>query len=547
MASEAEPGHVTFLPSRLWVRVLPGYSSFRSQTRTMTGRSVHTGTPPLPPPRCFYCDNLTLILKSRGGSGPLCVGAAGGSDTMAGRDRIVHLLRQLERAACRCPAHSHTFHQGVGAASGTGRKTEYAFEMASSNIRYGPGVSREIGMDLQNLGAQNVCLMTDKNLSRLPPMKAVLESLVKNGVRFTVFDNVRVEPTDSSFKEAISFAKKDSFDVFVAVGGGSVIDTCKAANLYSCHPEADFLDFVNAPIGKGRPVTKVLKPLIAVPTTAGTGSETTGVAIFDYEPLKAKTGIATRAIRPSLGIVDPLHTLSMPERVTANSGFDVLCHALESYTALPYSQRAPCPSNPIHRPAYQGSNPISDVWSRHALNVVAKYLKRAVQDPEDLEARSGMHLASVFAGIGFGNAGVHLCHGMSYPIAGNVKTHTARGYSVEHPLVPHGLSVVLTSPAVFSFTAPMCPERHLEAAEILGADVRQAKREDAGAVLADTLRQILFDLQVEDGLAAVGYKKDDVPALVKGTLPQERVTKLSPRAHTEEDLSHLFESSMKLY
>ncbi|KAI3374821.1 hypothetical protein L3Q82_021048 [Scortum barcoo] len=511
-------------------------------------------------------------------------------------------------AKCRCPAHSNTFHQGThslthsrpvfpagaGAATCMVRKTDYAFEMASSNIRYGEGVSREIGMDLQNLGARNVCLMTDKNLSVLPPMAAVLESLAKSGVKYKVFDNVRVEPTNSSFKEAIQFAKNDSFDVFVAVGGGSVIDTCKAANLYACHPDADFLDFVNAPIGKGQPITRALKPLIAVPTTAGTGSETTGVAIFDFEPLKAKTGIASRAIRPTLGIVDPIHTLSMPERVAANSGFDVLwsplrhprlpqspqevqplmslldqlgdverpgevitdvdaqeleaadtlhlrvsdhqSHALESYTALPYNQRSPCPPNPINRPAYQGSNPISDVWSRHALNVLAKYMKRAVRDPEDLEARSNMHLASVFAGIGFGNAGVHLCHGMSYPIAGNVKTHAAKGYSVQHALVPHGLSVVLTSPAVFNFTAPMCPERHLEAAEILGADIRQVKREDAGAVLADTLRQFLFDLQVEDGLGAVGYSKEDIPALVKGTLPQVVVAVLQYQSHWPKEL-----------
>ncbi|KAK6492064.1 hydroxyacid-oxoacid transhydrogenase [Huso huso] len=465
---------------------------------------------------------------------------------MAGQERAVHLLRQLQRASCRCPAHSHGFSQAPERTS-CGKTTDYAFEMACSNIRYGQGVTKEVGMDLQNLGARNVCLMTDKNLARLPPVKAVFNSLAKHGINFKFYDKVRVEPTDTSFKEAIDFAKRGQFDAYVAVGGGSVIDTCKAANLYACNPKADFLDYVNAPIGKGKPVTDVLKPFIAVPTTAGTGSETTGVAIFDFESLKAKTGIASRAIKPTLGMVDPLHSLHMPQRVAANSGFDVLCHALESYTALPYNMRSPCPPNPIYRPAYQGSNPISDVWSKHALNIVAKYMKRAVRNADDVEARSSMHLASVFAGIGFGNAGVHLCHGMSYPIAGLVKTYRAKDYNVNHPLVPHGLSVVLTSPAVFTFTGSMCPERHLEAAEILGTNVRNAKREDAGLILADTLRKFLFDLNVDDGLSAVGYTKEDIPALVKGTIPQERVTKLAPRPQTEEDLSSLFEASMKLY
>uniref|UniRef100_A0A8D0DQE9 Hydroxyacid-oxoacid transhydrogenase, mitochondrial n=1 Tax=Salvator merianae TaxID=96440 RepID=A0A8D0DQE9_SALMN len=465
---------------------------------------------------------------------------------MAGRrNRVAHLLKQLQQASCTCPSHSHTYSQGIGHA--TFRKTDYAFEMAVSNIRYGEGVTKEVGMDLQNLGVKKVCVMTDKNLCQLPPVKAVLDSLTKNGINFQLYEGVRVEPSDQSFMDAIEFAKKEEFDSYVAVGGGSVMDTCKAADLYASSPESDFLDYVNAPIGKGKPVKVILKPLIAVPTTAGTGSETTGVAIFDYKELKVKTGIASRAIKPSLGIIDPLHTLHMPERVAANCGFDVLCHALESYTALPYNQRSPCPSNPMNRPAYQGSNPVSDIWAIHALKIVAKYLKRAIRNPEDKEARANMHLASAFAGIGFGNAGVHLCHGMSYPISGLVKKYKAKDYNVDHSLVPHGLSVVITSPAVFTFTAPMCPERHLEAAEILGANITTAKIKDAGLILADTLREFLFDLNVDDGLAALGYSKDDIPSLVKGTLPQERVTKLSPRPQTEEELSALFEASMKLY
>src|SRR5437879_1143578 len=271
---------------------------------------------------------------------------------------------------------------------------EYAFELASSSIRFGAGVTREVGMDLAEMKAQRVMVLTDANLARLPPVARVVESLRENRISFALFDRVRVEPTDLSFREAIDFATDGRFDAFVAVGGGSTIDTAKAANLYSTYP-ADFLDYVNAPIGKGRPAPGPLKPLIAVPTTAGTGSETTGVAIFDYTPLHAKTGIAHRRLKPMLGILDPENTRTMPPQVAAASGFDVLSHAIESYTALPF-QRRPRPERPVLRPAYQGSNPISDVWSLEALRWVSKYLVRAVEDPEDDEARAKMQLAASY-------------------------------------------------------------------------------------------------------------------------------------------------------
>jgi hydroxyacid-oxoacid transhydrogenase len=422
---------------------------------------------------------------------------------------------------------------------------EYAFEMATTAIRFGFGVTREVGAELADLDRKNVLVFTDPSLRALPPATTVLESLHDHKIRFTVFDRVRVEPSDASFQEAAAAAQSEEFDAFVAVGGGSTIDTAKAANLYSCYP-ADFLAYVNPPIGRGQPIPGPLKPLIAIPTTAGTGSETTGVAIFDFEPMKAKTGIAHRRLRPTLGLVDPDNTRTLPGPVAAASGLDVLSHAVESYTAIPFQQRAR-PERPILRPAYQGSNPISDLWSLEALRLVGTYLGRAVANPDDDEARAKMMLAASYAGIGFGNAGVHLPHGMSYPVAGMVRNYRPPGYPADHPLVPHGISVIVNAPAVFRFTSLACPERHLKAAEILGAKVNGRRREDAGRILVDQLVKLMQDLKVPNGLRDLGYESGDVPALVEGTLPQHRVTKLSPRPAGPDELARLFEESMTIW
>ena len=422
---------------------------------------------------------------------------------------------------------------------------ETAFEMATSSIRFGHGVTAEVGMDLAELKVRNVMVVADPNLVSSLPVSTVLESLETHRVLFKLFDAVHVEPTDESFQEAIRFATEGGFDAFVAVGGGSTIDTAKAANLYSTFP-AEFLDYVNPPIGKGLPVPGPLKPLIAIPTTAGTGSETTGVAIFDRAGLRAKTGIAHRRLKPTLGLIDPENTSSQPASVAASAGLDVLSHALESYTAIPFSER-PHPERPILRPAYQGSNPISDLWSLEALRLVARYLVRAVEDPSCDEARSNMLLAAAYAGVGFGNAGVHLPHGMSYPVSGMVRSFRPNGYAVDHPMIPHGMSVIINAPAVFRFTAASCPQRHLDAAAILGADISRARLQDAGRILSEQIINYMKKLHIPNGLRAVGYSRDDIPALVKGTMPQHRVTKLSPHPAGEEDLSRLFEDAMSYW
>ncbi|TPX37420.1 hypothetical protein SmJEL517_g00646 [Synchytrium microbalum] len=480
--------------------------------------------------------------------------------------RVYGLMNSVS-ARCTCPAHgpsvpslarTHKHHPGCahdksvrrGATTNEKGKTDYAFEMAASNIRYGPGVTAEIGWDLKNLKPKKVVVFTDTTVGKLLAAQTVFQSLERAGVPFEIFDKVRVEPTDYSFKEAIAFARRVNPDAYVAVGG-SVIDTAKAANLYAHYPDADFLDFVNAPVGKSRVVDRPLAPFFAIPTTAGTGSETTGVAIFDYSPVNAKTGIASRALKPTLGLVDPLNTRTASPYVHASAGLDVLTHSLESYTAIPYNMRSPRPENPNQRPAYQGSNPISDIWSLKALRMCVENLPLVFKDPGNTEAMSQMILAATFAGIGFGNAGVHLCHGMSYPIASSVKEKAMKykhpGYNVDHSIVPHGISVAVSAPAVFRWTAASNPERHLECAEIFGVDISNVKKADAGLVLSEALKKFLYDLKVPNGISAMGFGKDDINMLVEGTLPQHRVTKLAPKHTGAEELARLFEDTMTIY
>ena len=422
---------------------------------------------------------------------------------------------------------------------------ETGFSIDTSQIKFGVGITQEVGFEMKRLGAKNVLIVTDPNLSNSEPVEISKRSLESEKISVSIFDQVHVEPTDISFKECIEYASQGNFDGFVAIGGGSSIDTAKAANLYTTHP-AEFLTYVNAPIGSGTPVPGPLKPLVAIPTTGGTGSETTGVAIFDLISMKAKTGIAHRYLRPNVGLVDPNNSITMPKMVQACSGLDLLSHGLESFTAMPFNMRE-APSSPEFRPAYQGSNPISDVWAAKAIQMCSKNIVSAVHNANDFESRSEMMLAATFAGVGFGNAGCHLPHGMSYPVAGMVTNNLVEGYPTDKPIVPHGMSVILNAPAVFRYTAPSNPERHLEAAQLMGADIKHANLEDAGDILAETIINLIKQIDIPNGLSAVGFKNEDAKALATGAVPQHRVIKLSPRIVDEKDLEQLFLDSMKLW
>ena len=422
---------------------------------------------------------------------------------------------------------------------------EYGFEIDAARLKYGRGVLAEVGEAAKALGMRRAGVFIDPQLRESPFVATALESLRVAGVDCAIYTSIAIEPTDVSFKEAAAFAVDGAFDGFISIGGGSTIDTAKAADLYATYP-APFMDYVNAPIGAGKAVPGPLRPHIACPTTSGTGSECTGAAIFDYLEMQAKTGIRARELRPSLGIIDPDVTKTLPAMVVACSGFDVLSHALESYTALPYS------AHPLHakgtaRPLYQGANPYSDVGCLAALSLLGTYIVRAVNDANDDEARERMMFAAMLAGIAFGNAGLHLPHAMSYAVSGLVERYHAPQYPGEAPIVPHGMAVVLNAPGVFRYTASANPQRHLEAAKHLGADVRDATPGDAGEVLAARITAIMKATKMPNGIGGVGYTASDLDALADGAFPQKSLVNNAPRETSREQLRELFSAALQYW
>jgi hydroxyacid-oxoacid transhydrogenase len=400
---------------------------------------------------------------------------------------------------------------------------ETVFTWGGPAVKFGAGAVDEIGHDVAALGTRRVLVVTDADVAATGLPNRVLDHLRASGIEAELFSGVEVEPTDASVRAAVDTASDGGWDGFVAVGGGSCIDTAKAVNLLTAYP-ADLTDYLNPPLGAGMAPPGPLPPLVAVPTTAGTGAESTAVCVMDLLDLKVKTGISHPRLRPVLAIVDPAVTLTLPPGVTAATGFDILCHALESYTARPYDgyERR----RPQDRVAYCGANPISDIWVREAVPLLARSFRTAFQHGDDLAARTDMLQAALFAGLGFGNAGVHLPHACSYPVAGRVRDFHPAGYPDKHPLVPHGMAVVLTAAATFRRTFDADPDRHLWAAHALdpATDAVTPSRERLPAAVLRLMR----DTAMPNGLSAVGYREDDVPALLEGTLKQQRLLTIAP-------------------
>jgi hydroxyacid-oxoacid transhydrogenase len=420
---------------------------------------------------------------------------------------------------------------------------ESVFTYGAPLLKFGNGAAEEIGFDLSRYGVHRVLVVTDAGVAATGTPQRVADQMARFDIEAHVFDGVHIEPTDQSMIAAIEEARSSGpWDAFVAVGGGSSIDTAKAINLLTTNP-GELMDYVNVPVGKGQAPSKPLKPLVAVPTTTGTGSESTTICVMDVLAQKVKTGISHAWLRPTLAVIDPDLTFSQPAGVTAAAGMDILCHALESYTARWYTTYEH--RTPEQRVPYCGANPISDMWSEKALTLLAGSFRRAVRHGDDAQARSDMATAATFAGMGFGNAGVHIPHANAYPIAGQVKAFHPKDYPADEPMVPHGMSVALTAPEAFRFTFEASPDRHVRAAQLLAPNAGPPT--DAAEFLPTVLADLMRDIDIPNGIAAVGFDEGDIPGLVEGTMKQQRLLATCPREVTEDDIAGIFRRSLSLW
>jgi hydroxyacid-oxoacid transhydrogenase len=400
---------------------------------------------------------------------------------------------------------------------------------ASTRIVFGDGASGETGEHLRRLGVTRALVVCDPFVTSSGLAERLTGSLGDAGVESVVYDRITGEPSDSSIAHAAQAARR-GFDGFVGIGGGSALDTAKLCALFATHG-GELLDYVNAPIGGGKQVPGPVLPFVALPTTSGTGSEVTTVAVIDFPRLGTKTGVSHHYLRPALAIVDPTLTLSCPPGVTASTGIDALMHALEAYTVTPYESRPELPL--AERPPYGGASPFSDPFCEQAIELVGRNLRTAVANGGDTGARHAMALASTAAGMAFGTAGVHIPHAAAYPIASLKHDWQPPGYGGAS-FVPHGFAVAVTAPAVFRFIQDAAPERCAAAARLL----------DGGTDLADALERLMEDVGAPTSLRAIGYGEDDFPALVKGALDQRRLLVGAPKEVGAPELEALLRESL---
>jgi len=392
----------------------------------------------------------------------------------------------------------------------------------AQEVVFGPGACKKIGKIARRLKASKALVVTDKVLANLGMVERIERPLTEEGIGFKVFDGGCEDPPIRVAEECVAFAKGGGFDLLIGLGGGSNIDLAKAAAVVlqfggSCR---DYFGEYKVP--------GPILPHIAIPTTSGTGSEVSPVSVLTDEEKKIKIGISDNLLRPRVALVDPELCLTMPPKVTADSGMDALCHAIECYTNILY-RYLPVPEDADI--VFSGKQPLADCLAERAIELIGANLRLAVDQGNNLEARTQMALGSLLAGMAFSNAGVAAIHALSFPIGGLTKA-------------THGACNGVMLPYIMQYNLPVCPEEMANIAQLMGVEVEGLSLGEAAQSGVDAVRALIRDIRFPQTLTDLGVKEKDVKWIAENTIGITRLMRGNPRRIGVEDLEAIVRAAL---
>jgi alcohol dehydrogenase class IV len=387
---------------------------------------------------------------------------------------------------------------------------------SAGQLLFGRNAVRQLGEIVGRLRGRRVFVVTDKVLARVGILDKIREAL--GSIAVEVFDGGEPEPSIGMVLRGIVAAKAFRPDVVLGLGGGSNMDAAKLAAIALTHG-GDPRDYV----GEDKVPGPVL-PLVCVPTTAGTGSEVSAAAVFTDTDKQVKVSCLSNYLRPAAAVVDPLLTLSCPAKVTADSGIDALTHAVEAYTAID-NVAYPLPAG--ERSVYQGKNPFADMAAEKAIALVGRFLRRAVADGNDLEARDGMALAATLGGLAFSNSGVALVHAMEYPVGAAVH-------------VSHGAGNGLLLPFVMRYNLPAKRRAFAEIARMLGEDVSHRDEEAAAERAVAAVERLKGEIGIPARLRDLGVREEQLTPFAEKAFAVKRLMRVNPRYPTQDEIEQIY-------
>lgn len=399
-------------------------------------------------------------------------------------------------------------------------RTTWTFHSAGS-ILFGRDAIHQLGDVTARLGGKRVLVVTDPILQKAGTLERVLEPLRRGNVAVEAFTGGEPEPSMRAAEACLEQAKAFRPDVLVGLGGGSNMDLAKLSATMLTHPGTP-----RTFVGDDK-IPGPIMPLICVPTTAGTGSEVSAAAVVTDAENKIKVGILSNYLRPRVALVDPMLTVSCPPKVTADSGIDALTHAIEAYTAV---DNATFPLPAGERTVYQGRHPFGDMTAEKAITLVGQHLRRAVANGNDLEAREGMALAALLAGLAFSNVGVAVVHALEYPVGGAV--HCS-----------HGAGNGLLLPYVMRFNLPARVQEFAAVARLLGENVQGMSDQAAAEKAIDAVERLRNDIGIPRRLRDIGVKEEQLRPFAEKAGGIQRILRVNPRPVTVDDLQGILRNA----